>query len=120
MEISQDQILGGDFDTIERQAVYDDHTLDLCHTAALNAWDRIGEIGKKTESFTKAIQGPQETFTDLLKRLTSAVNRMKPNSEAVPFASYKNPWWRKVKYYYYEGLDRPGDGPNGSLADGEL
>ena len=38
MEISQDQILGeGDYATIERQAVYDDHTLDLCHTAALNA-----------------------------------------------------------------------------------
>ena len=48
--ISQDQILGeGDYATIERQTVYDDHTLDLCHTAALNAWDRTGEIGKKTE-----------------------------------------------------------------------
>ena len=27
-EISQDQILGGDYATIERQAVYDNHTLD--------------------------------------------------------------------------------------------
>ena len=66
MEISQDQILGGDFDTIERQAVYDDHTLDLCHTAALNAWKRIGEIRKKIESFTKVIQGPKEAFTDFV------------------------------------------------------
>ena len=37
-----------------------DHTLDLCHAAALNAWDRIGEIGKKIESFTKVIQGPKK------------------------------------------------------------
>ena len=46
-EISQDQILGGDNAIIERQAVYDDHTLNLCCAAVLNAWDRIGEIGKK-------------------------------------------------------------------------
>ena len=47
-EISQDQILGeGDYSTIGRQAVYDDYTLDLCHSAVLNAWDRIGEVGKK-------------------------------------------------------------------------
>ena len=33
-EISQDQILGaGDDATIEKQAVYDDHALDLCHAA---------------------------------------------------------------------------------------
>ena len=49
-EISQDQILGeGDYATIERQTVYDDHILNLCHTAALNGWDRTGEIVNKTE-----------------------------------------------------------------------
>ena len=38
-KISQDKILGeGGYATIERRAVYDEHTLDLCHTAALNAW----------------------------------------------------------------------------------
>ena len=52
--ISQDQILGGrDYATIERQAEHDGHTLDLCRAAVLNALDRIGEIGKKIESFTK-------------------------------------------------------------------
>ena len=36
IEISQDQIFGeGDYSTIEQQAVYDDHTLDLCHAAVL-------------------------------------------------------------------------------------
>ena len=68
--------------TVEKQVVYDDHTLDLCDKAALNAWDRTGEIGKKIESFTKDIQGPKEIFTDFLQRLTSTVNRMIPNSEA--------------------------------------
>ena len=65
-EISQDQILGGDYATIERQAVYDDHTLDLCHAAAMNAWDRTGEKRKKSESFTKVLQSTKEVFTDFL------------------------------------------------------
>ena len=68
-----------------RQAIYNSHTLDLCHTAALNGtilWYRIGEIGYKIESFTKATQGPKEDFTDFLQRLTSAITRMIPNSEA--------------------------------------
>lgn len=57
----------------------------MCHTTALSAWDRIGEIGeigKTIESFTKIIQGPKETFTGFLQILTSAVNKMIPNSEA--------------------------------------
>ena len=58
----------------------DDHTLHLCHTAALNAWGRIGEIGKKIESFTKVVQGPKEALIDFLQSLTS-VNGMIPNSE---------------------------------------
>ena len=39
------------------------------------------KIGKKIELFTKVIQGPKEAFMDFLQRLTSAVNRMIPNSE---------------------------------------
>ncbi|ERE89919.1 Gag-like protein [Cricetulus griseus] len=50
--------------------------------AALNAWDGIGEVRKKIESFAKVIQGPKEAFTHLLQRLTSAVNRMISGSEA--------------------------------------
>ncbi|KAL6087973.1 hypothetical protein STEG23_022833, partial [Scotinomys teguina] len=49
---------------------------------SLNSWDRIEEVEKKIESFTKVIQGPKETFIDFLERLTSAINRMVPNSKA--------------------------------------
>ena len=56
--------------------------LALCHAAALNAWDRTEEVGKKIESLAEVIQGPKEIFTDFLQRLTSAVNRIMPNSEA--------------------------------------
>lgn len=34
-----------------------------CCTTALNAWDRIGEIGQKIESFAKVMQDPEEAFT---------------------------------------------------------
>ena len=54
----------------------------LCHTAALNAWDRFGKVRKKTESLTKVMQSLKENFIDFLQRLTSAVKRMTPNSEA--------------------------------------
>ena len=63
MEISKDQLLGeGHYANVERQSLYNGHTLSLCHTAALNAWDRIEEVGKKIESFTKVIQGPKGTY----------------------------------------------------------
>lgn len=48
----------------------------------MNAWDRTKDVRKRTESFTKVIQGPKETFIDFFQRLTSAINRMIPNSEA--------------------------------------
>ena len=47
---------------MEMQAEYDNHTLDLCHLAASNDWERFGEIGKIIESFTKVIQNPKEVF----------------------------------------------------------
>ena len=79
MEISQGQILGeGIYARVKRQSLYCGHILALCHAAVLNAWDRFEEVGKKIES--KVIQGPKETFMDVL--LTSAVNRIIPNSEA--------------------------------------
>ena len=56
MEISQDQLVGKeDYATIERQYLYDSPILALWHAAALNAWDRTEEVGKKIESFTKVI-----------------------------------------------------------------
>ena len=82
MEISQDQLLReADYIAIEKQFLLDGYTLALCHAADLDAWDRI-EVGKKIKSLTKVIQDPKETFTNFLQRLTSAVNRMIPNSEA--------------------------------------
>ena len=68
--------------TIENQAVYDGHTLDLCLRAAVKDWDRIGETEKKIELFTKVTQCPKGKFMDFLQRLTSAVSTMIPNSEA--------------------------------------
>lgn len=61
MEISQDQLLGeGDYANVQKQSLYDDHTLAVCHTAALHAWDRTGEIGKKIEShLLKSYIGPK-------------------------------------------------------------
>lgn len=80
MEISQSQFLGEWYYTdVQRQCLYDDHILDSCHTAALNAWYRIGEVGKKIESFIKLIQGSKETFMDFLQRLISAENRIMPD-----------------------------------------
>ncbi|XP_052610186.1 oxidized purine nucleoside triphosphate hydrolase isoform X1 [Peromyscus californicus insignis] len=83
IQVCQDQLIGeGQYVSVQTQCSYDVQTLVLCRTAALNAWDRVEEPGKKTESFTKVIQGPKESFTDFLQRLTSAVQKMVPNSEA--------------------------------------
>ena len=38
--------------------------------------DKVEELGKRIESFTKIIQESKEAFTDSLYRLTSAVDRM--------------------------------------------
>ena len=57
VEVSQDQLLGeGNYDTVERKYLYEDHFLPLCCKAVLSAWDRIKQ-SKKVESFTKVIQG---------------------------------------------------------------
>ena len=45
LKIPLDQILSeGLYSDPQDQALYDDHTLSLCSTAALNAWDRIQEL----------------------------------------------------------------------------
>ena len=49
-EIFQDQILGeGYYSDPQDQALYDKQTLSPCSTEALNAWDRIQKLEKKTE-----------------------------------------------------------------------
>lgn len=58
LEISQDQILGkGLYSDLQDQGLYDEHTLSLCSTAALNAWIRIQELGKRIESYIRVKQG---------------------------------------------------------------
>lgn len=48
----------------------------------MNAWVRVVESRKRIESFTKSIQGLKEAFTDILYRLTSAVNKMISDPDA--------------------------------------
>jgi hypothetical protein len=48
----------------------------------LKAWDKVTELGKRLEPFTQVIQDPQETFSDFLQRLTSAMERIVSDSAA--------------------------------------
>ena len=54
-------------------AIYDEHPLFLSSTAALNAWDRIQELGKRIESYIRVKKCQQELFSDFLQRLTKAI-----------------------------------------------
>lgn len=48
MEIAQEHRQNEDqYADFQRQFRIDDHTLAQCHIAALNAWDRIEESGKR-------------------------------------------------------------------------
>ena len=61
MEISQDQLSReGVHDDAPWHSLFDDHALDLCHAAGMNAWDRIAEIGKKNEASTEIMQGQRK------------------------------------------------------------
>ena len=42
--------------------------------SVLNVWDRIQDLGKSIESYTKVTQGPREPFSDFLQTLTKAVH----------------------------------------------
>jgi hypothetical protein len=65
---------------LQRQLEFDNHTLALCPALALNAWGKVEESEKRSELFIKIIQDPKEAFTEFLKRLTSAVNRIVSDS----------------------------------------
>lgn len=56
--------------------------MSLCHTAALNAWDKIQEPGKRTEPYTEVIQGPKELVSEFVQRLTKAVQLGVPDPDA--------------------------------------
>ena len=64
----QDQILGeGPYADLQDQALYDKHIVSLCHTAALNAWERIQELGKQNESYIRVKQGQRESCSNFIK-----------------------------------------------------
>ena len=74
LEISQDQILGeGLYSDPQDQSLYDEYTLSICSTIALNAWDRIQKLRKRVESYIRFKEGQREPFSDFLHRLTKAV-----------------------------------------------
>ena len=75
LEPSQDQIIseGPQADPVSKDT-YNEHILFLCHTVALNSWNKIQKPGKRIESYTKVMQGPRETFSDFLQRLTKVVH----------------------------------------------
>ena len=43
-------------------------------TVALEAWDRITLQGEPTGSYTKILQGPNESYADFLGRLETAIS----------------------------------------------
>ena len=43
-------------------------------TVAFEAWDRITPQGEPTGSYTKILQGPNESYADFLARLETAIS----------------------------------------------
>ena len=63
IDISQDQILGeGQYSDSLRQFGFDYHTFALCLLEALNAWNKVEELGNRSELFTKILQGTKRIF----------------------------------------------------------
>ena len=63
LEIYQDQILGeSHYSDPQEQALYDECTLSLCSTAALNACNRIQEPGKKNLNHILGLNRARESF----------------------------------------------------------
>ena len=63
----------GQFDTIEAQIRCPPLLHDQLKTVALEAWDQITPQGEPTGSYTKILQGPNETYADFLARLETAI-----------------------------------------------
>ena len=51
-------------------------------TVALEAWVRITSQGEPTGSYTKILQGPNETYSDFLARLEIAISHTVIREEA--------------------------------------
>ena len=68
LETSQVQILGQRLysDPLDL-ALYNEHNLSLCSTAALSFCDGMQELDKKTESYIMVKQGQKELFSEFFK-----------------------------------------------------
>ena len=66
LKFSKTKLLARAITPILRTNLHDEHNLSLYSTAALNAWDRIQELGKRTESYKhiRIKQGQREPFSD--------------------------------------------------------
>lgn len=52
----KDQLLGkGRYTEVEKQTVYEREASAFCYTAALSAWDKVEETGKRLEPFIQII-----------------------------------------------------------------
>ena len=51
-------------------------------TVVLEAWDQITPKGEPTGSYTKILQGPNETYADFLARLETAISSTVIGEEA--------------------------------------
>ena len=69
LEISQEQILGDvHYSDPQNQSLYDEHTLSLCSTAALNVWDKSQETKREFNhilELNRIRENPLVTFTKI-------------------------------------------------------
>ena len=70
------------FDTIEAQIQCPPLLYQQLKTVVLEAWDRITPQGEPTGSYTKILQGPNESYADFLARLETAISRTVIGEEA--------------------------------------
>lgn len=83
--IVKNQLWGeGSYSELRVPIVIDDAILKQCCIIALKAWAKVEKQGW-SESFTNITHGSDESFTDFLQRLTSALNRKIFNPNAREF-----------------------------------
>lgn len=62
-EASQDQIIGeGPYTDPDSQAIYNEHILLLCHTAASNVWGKIQEHEKELNHVLRLYKAHENPF----------------------------------------------------------
>ena len=68
--------------------------MSLCSTAALNACDRIQDLGKRIESYIRVKQSQRAPLSDFLQRLSKAVQIGVTDPEArhviIEFLAFEN------------------------------